>query len=417
MSAISYFQKLTLLPLLVLLPLIAQLLMSPDAVTDRNVLKLSQTDSIRVSLYGLNRPDSIRITNSAARASYFLEGESVTIPDIGIDGTLILKDRHLTLRFNGRELRIDSLQVSSATASTRLISSEHGYRHYNGSLVFKPHPVSPGLFTVNTVDLESYIASVVGSEMDFDHPEALKAQAVVSRTFALWSKGKSPYPEFDVRDHESSQVYFGNISDKPRYKEAAEATRGEILTWSNQLILAVFSSTCGGQTVNNTSVWGGIDHPYLSSQSDADACSISPHFRWSYSMPRARFREIVSDYYGFSADQKEIEMDISGRVKTVTLIDQTADTITFTGNEFRLFINRFTGPLALRSTNYDWQVEDDTLRFEGKGLGHGVGLCQWGALGFAETGWVYKDILSFYFSGTKIVNLNEVETDTITLFN
>jgi stage II sporulation protein D len=134
-------------------------------------------------------------------------------------------------------------------------------------------------------------------------------------------------------------------------------------------------------------------------------------------MPRARFREIVSDYYGFSADQKEIEMDISGRVKTVTLIDQTADTITFTGNEFRLFINQFTGPLALRSTNYDWQVEDDTLRFEGKGLGHGVGLCQWGALGFAETGWMYKDILSFYFSGTKIVNLNEMETDTITLFN
>lgn len=417
MSGIKYIHKQILIPLLATLLALFQIFLVPDPDFGSHELNIDQTDSVRVSLYGLDQPDTVRITNNTASATYFSDGESVTIPEKEIDGTLILKNRQLLFQLAGSEFLIDSLKVASSSASTRLISNEHGYRHYNGSILIKPHPVSPGLFIINTVDLESYIASVVGSEMDFEHPEALKAQSVVSRTYALWSVKKSPYSEFDLRDHEASQVYFGNIPDKPRYRRASEATRGEILTWSDQLILAVFSSTCGGQTVNNQSVWGGIDHPYLTSQSDAGACSISPHFKWSYSISESRFKTFVSDYYGFNVEKKEIETGPSGRVKTVTLTDRNADNISFTGNEFRLFINQNAGPLALRSTKYDWDVQNDTLRFEGYGLGHGVGLCQWGALGFAESGWTYKDILSFYFSGTKVVNLNTMENDTITLFN
>ena len=417
MIGIQHTQKQSYIPVLAVLLALFQIFISPDPEKENHQLHVNQTDSVRVSLYGLDRPNSVRITNIYARATYFIDGESAALPEKGVDGTLTLDDGQLIFHLADGDFLIDSLQIASSSTSTRLISDEHGYRHYSGSLLFKPHSVASGLFIINTVDLEAYIASVVGSEMDFEHPEALKAQSVVSRTYALWSVKKSPYSAFDLRDHEASQVYFGNIPDKPRYRRAAEATRGEILTWSNKLILAVFSSTCGGQTVNNSSVWGGIDHPYLTSQSDADACSISPHFKWSYSMPETRFREIVRDYYGFNAERKEIETGPSGRVKTVMLTDQNADTISFTGNEFRLFINRYAGPLALRSTKYDWDVQNDTLRFEGYGLGHGVGLCQWGALGFAESGWTYKDILSFYFSGTKVVNLNTMENDTITLFN
>ena len=382
-----------------------------------DLLDLSKAKTIRVSLYGLNRPDSVRITGSSGTLILYLESRPDTLSAESYDGFLKLDDNRLTFTNSAGIRTVDSLAVYSDSSSTRLITDAYGYRHYSGSLHFEADRQSSGLTIINAVDLETYVASVVGSEMDFENPEALKAQAVVSRSYALWSIQKSPYKEFDLRDHESNQVYFGNIKDKPWYLAAAEETKGEILTWSNQLILAVFSSTCGGRTADNKDVWGGSDHPYLAVQNDAGACSISPHYRWTYTMLVHEFRELITDTYGFSVIDKVIEKDLSGRVQKVMLADSRADTLYFTGNEFRLFINRFAGPMALRSTKYDWTDDPDTLVFEGSGLGHGVGLCQWGTLGFARAGWNYKDILTFYFSGTKIVSLDSFESNTIRLYN
>ena len=134
-------------------------------------------------------------------------------------------------------------------------------------------------------------------------------------------------------------------------------------------------------------------------------------------MQRDDFRENIKQYYGFEFADKLIERDLSGRVQTVMLTGLIDDTLSFTGNEFRLFINRQAGPLAIRSTKYDWESTNDRIIFKGNGLGHGVGLCQWGALGLAQAGWVYKDILTFYFSGTKIVSLDSIESNTIRLYN
>jgi stage II sporulation protein D len=382
-----------------------------------DTLDLNRADSVRISLYSAERPDSIHISNLAAELILHLDNRTDTLSSASVEASVYLNGGRLMFQTSDTVTEVDSVHLYSDSLSTRLITDEYGYRHYSGHLLFKPDQRKKGMFIVNTVDLEMYIASVIGSEMDFDHPEALKAQAVVSRTYALWSVQRSPYREFDLRDHESNQVYFGNIQDKPRYAAAAEATRGEILTWSNQLILAVFFSTCGGSTADNVTVWGGEDHPYLASQQDARACSISPHYSWTYSMQRDDFRENIKQYYGFEFADKLIERDLSGRVQTVMLTGLIDDTLSFTGNEFRLFINRQAGPLAIRSTKYDWESTNDRIIFKGNGLGHGVGLCQWGALGLAQAGWVYKDILTFYFSGTKIVSLDSIESNTIRLYN
>ncbi|WP_340103869.1 SpoIID/LytB domain-containing protein [Rhodohalobacter sp. 8-1] len=380
-------------------------------------LDLNRADSVRVSLYNLNRPDSLQLLNNSAGLILYKGSIKDTLNSNSVNGSLYIEGGRLTFQNQQTEVRVDSLTLISDSSSTRLITDNFGYRHYSGQLRFKPDGTNRGIFIVNTVDLETYIASVVGSEMDFDDPEALKSQAVVSRTYALWSIKKSPYNEFDLYDHESSQVYVGDIPGKPRYSEAAESTRSEVLTWSNQLILAVFSSTCGGSTVDNAAVWGGQSHPYLSSQQDADACSPSPHFNWSYTMLESDFRQLIKQYYGFEFVDKQIENDLSGRVQKVMLTGPADDTLTFTGNEFRLFINRQEDPMAIRSTKYRWTRSNGAIIFEGKGLGHGVGLCQWGSLGLAKAGWNYKDILTFYFSGTKIVSLDNIESNTIRLYN
>ena len=404
-----------LLPFITTLYSLFQFFYQPAQPNDN--LDLNRVDTMRVSLYGTERPDSLHVSNPKALLVLYSENQADTLSSDSVEASLYMENGRLMFQSFRTEIQVDSLVLIADSSSSRLITNEYGYRHYSGNLFFKPDRLNRGLFIVNTVDLKTYIASVIGSEMDFENPEALKAQAVVSRTYALWSVQRSPYREFDLRDHELNQVYFGNIQHKPRYAAAAEATRGEILTWSNRLILAVFSSTCGGSTADNVTVWGGNDHPYLTSQEDAQACSLSPHFNWTYSMQRDEFRENINQYYGFDFVDKQIERDPSGRVQKVMLTSSADDTLTFTGNEFRLFINRHAGPLAIRSTKYEWAQENDRIIFNGKGLGHGVGLCQWGALGLAQAGWVYKDILTFYFNGTKIVSLDSIELNTIRLYN
>lgn len=384
---------------------------------DPNELDLADVETIRISLYSLESPASLRLSNSNAELILYTANRADTLSNQTALGTVDILGDQLIFENEGQQTRIDSLKVTSASTPTRLVTDFHGYRYYSGTLLIKQNELKPGLFIINTVDLETYVASVVGSEMDFEEPNALKAQAIVSRTYALWSVNRSPYREFDVHDHESNQVYVGDILNKPRYREAAESTVGEILTWSNKLILAVFSSTCGGTTANNSDVWDGIDHPYLRSQQDGGACSLSPHYSWTYSIEKQNLRDMVRQHYGFDFQQKEIEKDPSGRVQEVILIDDVDDKISFSGNEFRLFINRFAGPLAIRSTKYEWKQKNDIIEFTGRGLGHGVGLCQWGSRGLAQAGWHYKDILTFYFSGTKIVTLESIESNKIRLYN
>ena len=383
---------------------------------DTSTLQIDQAETVKVSLFELNPPGTIRVTADSSDVNIYSEEAEINLSGLSLDLNLAISGGVMYLETAGIRQPVDSLEIRSHSAPSRVITEEFGYRYYSGALLFKPNRTENGISAINTVDLEEYIASVVGSEMNFEEPDALKAQAVVSRTYALWSIARSPYPGFDMRDYESNQMYVGQIQGKPHYAEAARATRGEILTWSGQLILAVYSSTCGGTTANNEEVWDGLPHPYLKSQQDGVMCSASPHYEWSYSVSRAQLREIIRKQYGFSFVDHEFERTASGRINRILLKDRAGEVIQFTGNEFRLFLNDIFGPRAVRSTNFEWEEVAGTITFSGRGLGHGVGMCQWGAKGFAETGWSYKDILSFYFSGTKIVNLDSIQSNQLPLY-
>lgn len=284
------------------------------------------------------------------------------------------------------------------------IHPEQGWRSYKGRVYLHMH--AGKLRAINHIDLESYVGSVVGSEMNFTNMEALKVQAVISRTYALWNSylnSRGSGQQYDVSDHVMDQVYAGHHLDQPRFEQAALATAGEVLTWSGGLILAAFHSTCGGTTSDNENVWSGQALPYLRQASDRASCAASPHYNWNFSLPKAR----VYDLFGVD-EITGLETDSGGRVsEVITRRGNREERIG--ANAFRLRVNQRYGTFTLRSAYFELSDRNGNYEFSGHGMGHGVGLCQWGALGFAESGWGYEDILRFYYQGVEITRLSSFE--------
>lgn len=299
---------------------------------------------------------------------------------------------------------------SDRVSLIKTFSEETGHRYYRGRMFLKNLTVGE-ITPVNRIHLEDYVSSVTGSEMNFEDSEALKVQSVIARTYALWSLAQQSFDEYDLTDHTMSQVYLGELIFKPRYRDAALATSGEIVTWSNKLALTVFSSTCGGTTSSNQWVWSGDALPYLQAVVDNDACSASPHFNWSYKADIDNIKSVFR-FSNYQQDPPTIypEEDHKGRLITIKVGDQT-----MSGNTFRLKMIKAFGARSLKSTLFSMERIDKTLIFNGHGMGHGVGLCQWGALGLAESGWNYKDILRFYYRGTTVSNLYDWPSPTIIL--
>jgi len=263
----------------------------------------------------------------------------------------------------------------------------------------------------NQIDLETYLYGVVGEEMPSNALEALKAQAVASRTLALdyFLKGGV------LRDSVSQQVYGGVDGERQSASEAVDATRGIVLMYQGKLARSpLFFSTCGGKTENSQDVFGG-KVPYLQSVVDAPSsnatpyCSISPYFRWDvFLSPKDIGRNAASfGIQGQVINLVPVKVDENGRVQVLE-IQTTKGEWKVEGFPIREVLRQPNGKL-LNSTWFTVQkvLKDGSVYFElsGKGEGHGVGLCQWGAVGMALTGKSYQDILTHYYPGTHFAKL------------
>ncbi|MCC5932893.1 MAG: SpoIID/LytB domain-containing protein [Balneolales bacterium] len=295
------------------------------------------------------------------------------------------------LTIGDRQLRLQQAELhNSANGLSRVIHPALDWRYYRGSLRITAE--NGQLSVVNYVSLEDYVGSVVGSEMNFTNPEALKVQAVISRTYALWNS-RTPGPDYDLNDSVLNQVYLGELIQSPRFRQAALSTAGEVLSWSGELILAAYHSTCGGRTVANETVWSGGPLPWLRGTEDLASCSASPHYRWRFEVPKTELHQ------KFNAAAIRVENGNGEHRASTVYLERGGQTESLSANAFRLRFNQRYGTLALRSTHFRLEEAAETYIFEGRGLGHGIGLCQWGALGKAEAGWNYRDILRFYYNG------------------
>jgi stage II sporulation protein D len=261
------------------------------------------------------------------------------------------------------------------------------------------HMVVTGEYLVNVVPLELYLHGVIASEMSHSWPlEALKAQAVASRTFACRKLLLSRNDPYDLRDTEMDQKYLLSQAH-PALDRAVQGTHGQILMYGGEPIEAFFHSCSGGRTEASGDVFQA-DLPYL--RSIPDPVCREERFEWSCTL---RLDEITSAL-GLQPGVKQVragEKTSSGRVKEFELLLENGSETTVAGNRFRLAV----GPTRLRSLLIlDMAAGSDSGRpaivFRGRGYGHGVGMSQWGARAMAESGRGYRTILGHYYRGVRI---------------
>ena len=270
-------------------------------------------------------------------------------------------------------------------------------RLYRGSLT-----VSTGsngrLVATETLSLEDYVRGVVPSEMPPRWPQhALMAQAVAVRSFALHrslnTPGRNWISQLDL-------AYKGVEGESKRTDEAVLATEGTTLRWAGKPLPAFFHSTCGGHTTTAFSVFGGLDIPPLQG-GPCRWCADSPHYRWDCQVALSRLADKVSSRGIRNIGSLHTRgRDASGRVENV-IINGSKN---IPAGEFRLEV----GAGSIKSTAFSAAVEDNKVIFSGRGWGHGVGLCQWGARGMAEEGKTWREILQHYYPGGTIAPRQEL---------
>jgi len=281
---------------------------------------------------------------------------------------------------------------------------------YRGTVVVAAR--EHGLLVTNQVDLEDYVKSVVPSEVPATWPfEALKAQAIVSRTYALYQQNERGQEDFDVDATTRSQVYGGLQREDVRATEAVEASRGVVVTYGGRLALTPYHSTSAGPTEDAAEVWG-IDLPYLKGVADAyDGQSAVSRWdrRFSYSAIESSLRR-AGYAVGPIATVTPLGRTRSGRVAAVRILHADGELI-LKGEAFR----RVLGYQDLPSTRFDVvsisfsdSARDAEVHLRGGGWGHGVGLCQWGMKALAERGWSADHIIRYYYPGTSLDGLSTV---------
>ena len=252
------------------------------------------------------------------------------------------------------------------------------------------------LMAINKVDLEDYLYSVVGAEAVASWPiEALKAQAVAARSYALYKRKTSHTHLYDVDSTINTQVYKGLDTEYVTTHEAVNSTEGQILTYNSNVILAAFHSSSGGHTENVEDVWKS-NLPYLRGVIDYD--HGSPVFEWNKDFSPTQFSSLLSSEISVGTITSLVPERVTpqGRVISMKVIGNLGS-INITGKQIRKILD-------LRSTLFRIQADEDQVKIVGRGYGHGLGLSQWGAYHLASQGVGYNQILGHYYQNTKLTN-------------
>lgn len=256
---------------------------------------------------------------------------------------------------------------------------------------------------VSTVPLEHYLYSVVSREMPSAWPAAaLQVQAIVARTYVL--QRSNPRREYDLVPSEADQVYTGIDAEHPQTSAAVDATAGQVLRFGNGFAQALYSSCCGGHTESNAEAWGGAPVSYLQGV-QCGHCNYSPWYNWREEVPLARVLQALFSQLQAVGELSVISLDAtdpSGRSQFWTFTGTAGTQRVKAADVRRALGTRALPSLLVRSVSIT--QADQRVAIEGGGLGHGVGLCQWGARGMALTGASARDIIAYYYPGTGIGN-------------
>ena len=295
-------------------------------------------------------------------------------------------------------------------------------KRYRGVLAITA--TDSGMLVVNVVSMNDYLRGVVPLEIGNRTAAefaAVQAQAVAARTYAY--KHLTSARAFDMYATVQDQVYGGVDAEKPQSDSAITTTADVVVLYNGQPITTPYHSTCGGSTAGVSEVWyDQPDQPYLRPVSDKIPgtnnyyCDPSPRFSWTQNYDATGLRAVMEKYLsaytkapksgvGRITDIREQGRTASGRVAALA-VQTESGSYTLRGNDIR-FVLRDPKGAILNSTYFTFTKETSggevsSLTVNGRGYGHGIGMCQWGAIGRARAGQNYRTILETYYPGTTI---------------
>lgn len=302
--------------------------------------------------------------------------------------------------FRAVDGRIEAENYFFTTPKIELRSDAYmslGKKKYRGN--FTIYAQGGELLVVNRIPLEEYLYGVLPSEIPptWD-PEALRAQAVAARTFALYQKSKSKDNRWDLESTVTSQVYNGLSKEDPRTNKAVNDTSAKVIYYNNSLIEAFFHSNSGGRTASSEEVWGG-KYSYLVPVDDEYA-SEGSHFKWDAVISKSKI-EAALDAAGKNTGPVQslsiIERSNSGRADKI-IVRAANGEFAIKGKDLRQWL----GVDLIKSTKFDLSDQAGQIYFEGRGWGHGVGMSQEGAWAMAKRGVGHESIIKYYYRGTEI---------------
>jgi SpoIID/LytB domain protein len=344
---------------------------------------------------------------------------------------------------NNNRYTSDYIEIQAGRNSIQVTEGNNQPRVYGGSSKLQPN--SYGTYTlINNVPLETYLRGVVPHEIGKGAPvNATKAQTIIARTYALRNLRRFHADNYQLCADTHCQVYYGLTGTSSQADQAIAATKGLVLTYKNELVDALYSSTTGGVTATFSDVWNGEERPYLravvdspqpiwnlSQQSLADETTFRRFislkdgfnetgrnvFRWNRQSSIEALNKDLKKYLerrknplaNFTTIQRmEVtERSNSGRILTLT-VQTDKGVLELRKNEARSAFEPPRSTLFYVDPIYDNKKQLKAFAFIGGGFGHGVGLSQYGSYNLANLGWTSEQILSFYYPGTQIQPLHE----------
>lgn len=277
---------------------------------------------------------------------------------------------------------------------------------YRGWLAVTPG-TSSGFNVINLVPLEQYLYGVVPREIGDGSPDimaAIEAQAICARSYAISHFGAHRAQGFDIYSDTRDQAYSGMSRETRWCTQAVDATRGLVAFAGDQLLDARYHSTCGGRTANSEDVWSSAVS-YLQSIKDKPLfgrpyCSNSPHYEWKKLVSKREFYATIARMIPAGAKIRSWSLEINPKSKRVVkmIVNSDKGTHEIKGPSLR-------SAFGLKSTWFKIKERGDALLFEGHGWGHGVGMCQYGAMEMARKGKSAKRILKHYYQGAWVARL------------
>jgi stage II sporulation protein D len=311
---------------------------------------------------------------------------------IGVDGQQLSPgDTLLVDALDGRALSLDGNDLAPGITILR--------------------PRSNGLHAIARLGLEEYLGGVLAGEVPYQswHPEAMKAQAITSRTFAIFQLRRNAAQPYDVESTVMSQVFKPGTRDIPKIAAAVEGTRGMVLTNDGQVFCAYFHSTCGSHTEPGQLVFP--DAPAIGPLRGVPCnyCAQSPAYRWKCQLSKSALEpKLHAAFPSVSGITRFEFLNAEGRTvrqyERVCLVNvhHRGGVQQIQGNQFRLL----AGPRDLKSLSFESIAErGDVIEIAGAGYGHGVGLCQWGSQGLGQAGFTSTQILGKYFPGAELTRV------------